>query len=429
MVNRHREGFSASIDLHTDRVTSVLYSSNGIQKLTKIRKSLLKAALIPFAVVSSTLITGISSTAHAAVKNPSQIPAHKSNFTSPIDTVTSTFDKFNETITAITEWFHGLPEDIAGASVHLMAWLYDLCANLILKTPLWIFDNAWFENTTYMFSMLSIGVVSTLTVVEAMKRMLSGLRKSGFNGIEKPMEFKDICKRWAIVAGVTTAVPFAFQKAFQGLNFVSEKIIDMGKHTMENVTVPHAIGVLDALTLTVFDIILISTIVPILWKNGRRFFDLMILGVISPMALTAWIFDPYRHYFRQWWSNVKHLSLVQVYYSIFLLVLGWFIFGVPTPTQFTGLIVKLLVVIGGFARMANPPKIIASKLDQGGGFDEVYAPAKTTTAKVIRNFKDTAEVIARPTSAAKKIHDRFKKAEPKTGTRMSRLHPKANKKK
>ncbi|MGV3163515.1 hypothetical protein, partial [Streptococcus hyovaginalis] len=146
-------------------------------------------------------------------------------------------------------------------------------------------------------------------------------------------------------------------------------------------------------------------IVPVLWQNGRRFFDIMVLGVVSPLALTAWIFDPYRHLFRQWWDNVKHLSLVQVYYSLFLLILGWFIFGIPTPSAITGMIVKMLVVIGGFNRMTSPPRIVTKHLDRGGGLDEVY-DTDSTTKKVKRNIKDTIDIVTRPSSAVKKVYDR-----------------------
>ncbi|MGV3146332.1 hypothetical protein, partial [Streptococcus parasuis] len=189
--------------------------------------------------------------------------------------------------------------------------------------------------------------------------MFTGLRKRK----AQPMPFKTILKRWAIVAGIITAVPFLFQKSFEVLNKISDTLISMGSKTMDALSLPETISFFDVATLVLFDGILISSIVPVLWQNGRRFFDIMVLGVVSPLALTAWIFDPYRHLFRQWWDNVKHLSLVQVYYSLFLLILGWFIFGIPTPSAITGMIVKMLVVIGGFNRMTSPPRIVTKHLD------------------------------------------------------------------
>lgn len=153
---------------------------------------------------------------------------------------------------------------------------------------------------------------------------------------------------------------------------------------------------LDVATMLVFDAVLIGTIIPVLWQNGRRFFDLIVLGVITPLALTAWIFDGYKGLFNQWWGQVKYLSLIQVYHALFLLVLGWFIFGVGTPATFTGLIVKLLIVIGGFARMTNPPQLIAKHLDKGKDMDEITGGAKEAYKKTKKNYLISKALLNRP---------------------------------
>jgi hypothetical protein len=370
---------------------------------------------------------GASDKAYAAtVEAPQVLAAGTSvtasilpNFTewNPFEPITNTWDSF-------ISWIKEVPHDIAEWSVSLMADLYELVSNLILKTPLWIFDNEWFHNTTYQFSMFSIGIVSVLTIVESIKRMLSGVRGKRAS---KPMEMKDIMKRWGIVAGVITSAPYIFQKAFQGLNWLSDKIVSMGGDTMRAVSAPENIAGFDVLTLLIFDILLVATIVPVLWKNGRRFFDIMVLGVISPFALTAWIFDSYRHYFNQWWDNLKHLSLVQVYYAIFLLMLGWFIFGVPTPESFTGIITKMLVVIGGFARMVNPPRIISKHLDNGGGFGEVFKGTSKAQKGFKHNVDMTKDILSGPTGWVKRG---IKAANPEPTiitpeqrkTRMGRIH-------
>jgi hypothetical protein len=346
--------------------------------------------------MSSTFLSGIVSKAEAAPlfgTPPIKIIREKSE---PITAIPEAFAGLMEQVNKVTDWFNDLPHTIAEMSVSLMAWLYDLCAQLILTTPLWIFNNEWFENTTYLFSMLSIGLVSVLTIVEAIKRMVSGLMKKNKY---KPMELKTILTRWFIVAGVTTAVPWLFQKAFQGLNKVSDLLIAMGADTMRSVALPATITTFDVITLCVFDLVLISTMVPILWKNGRRFFDLMVLGVVAPVALTAWIFDSYRSYFKQWWERVKHLSLVQVYYALFLLILGWFIFGVPTPQEYTGLIVKLLVVIGGFARMVSPPRMIQKHFDNGPGLDENIREFNAARKTTIKRVKTAGKMITNPKAA------------------------------
>lgn len=319
-------------------------------------------------------------------------------------------------------WLEDLPQKIANISVELMADLYNLSASLILKTPLWIFDNEWFKNTTYQFSMFALGIVTVLTAVEGIKRMFSGIGKKR----KSAMEIKNIAKRWAIVSVVLTSVPFIFQKTFQALNFVSEKVISMGVDTMNSVAAPEIISTFDVIVLVLFNIALVGTVIPVLWSNGRRFFDIMVLGVVTPFALTAWIFDSYRHLFNQWLDNLKQLSLVQVYYAVFLLILGWFIFGIPTPDTFTGIITKLLIVVGGFARMTNPPRIISKHMNAGGGFDEVYKGL----GKTKDNFKKSANILRGVIGGSKGIAiAAMDAAIPKKGvagaaSRMGRFHGK-----
>ena len=95
-----------------------------------------------------------------------------------------------------------------------MSGLYTLCSNLILKTPTWIFDNQWFKDTTLIFSSAAIGVTSSLTALEGVRRMFSGLKpkKSSkdplFKWLDaKPMDLKDIAKRWGIASLGMLSVP------------------------------------------------------------------------------------------------------------------------------------------------------------------------------------------------------------------------------
>lgn len=315
----------------------------------------------------------------------------------PIQEVINWFGEFVKLI-------KDLPLQIGNMSADLMAWVYELCADLILKTPLWLFSNDWFNHMTLLFSSVALGAVAVLTVIEAIKRMFSGVKDGKRPMVKAPMEFKTIIKRWAVVAGLTTVVPFLFQKSFQLLNYISDILISMNGKTMATTALSETFGTLDIIALIAFDAVLIGTVIPVLWQNGRRFFDLLVLGITTPLALGAWVFDSKRHLFDQWWKNVKHLSLVQVYHSLFLLVLGWFIFGIPTPVDFTGTVIKLLVVIGGFARMQNPPRLIAQHLDSGGGLDEITKkPLKGTRQKILSNFAFSKSAVMSPVNLLKKI--------------------------
>lgn len=252
-----------------------------------------------------------------------------------------------------------------------------------------------------MFSGVSIGIMTALTIFESMKRMASGLRGNDFIKVGKAMDFKTILKRWFLAAGLTTIAPALWRQGFRLLNSVSDTLIRMGASNMQGVALTGHMAAFDVAVMLAFDAVLIGTIVPVLWQNGRRFFDLIVLGILTPLALVAWIFDGYRGLFNQWWGQVKHLSLVQVYHAIFLLVLGWFIFGVGTPTTFTGLVIKTLVVIGGFARMTNPPQLIAKHLDSGGDVRKLTGNGKSAFKKTKENYALSKALLGGPAKAIK----------------------------
>lgn len=400
----HHKGDNASTDKRSKYLHYLPSSKLLIQKLKLLKSRLLKVVAVPATVVSTFFLTSIGDKAYAeTISSDSFFDKGKNMFSGflqdtfmpDVNPIKEVMDWFGEFVKLITD----LPHNVAKLSADLLAWIYDLCTGLILKTPLFLFDNEWFTTMSLGFSGVAVGMVVVLTIIECIKRMLSGASKK-----IRPMEFTTIMKRWSLVAGVTSVTPFLFKSAFKLLNFISGKLTSMGSDIMTASALTTTFSTIDVITLLVFDAILISTVIPMLWTNGRRFFDLLVLGVVAPIALSCWVFDSHKHFFNQWWSNVKHLSLVQVYHSLFLLIIGLFIFGIPFPADFTGTVVKLLVVIGGFARMQNPPKIIANKLDNGKGLDEVMkSNVKETSKKLIKNFAMSKATVLSPLTLWKKF--------------------------
>lgn len=404
MDARHHKGDNASTDKRSKYLHYLPSSKLLIQKLKLLKSRLLKITAVPATVVSTFFLTSIGDKAYAeTISSDSFFDKGKNMFSGflqdtfmpDVNPIKEVMDWFGEFVKLITD----LPHNVAKLSADLLAWIYDLCTGLILKTPLFLFDNEWFTTMSLGFSGVAVGMVVVLTIIECIKRMLSGASKK-----IRPMEFTTIMKRWSLVAGVTSVTPFLFKSAFKLLNFISGKLTSMGSDIMTASALTTTFSTIDVITLLVFDAILISTVIPMLWTNGRRFFDLLVLGVVAPVALSCWVFDSHKHFFNQWWSNVKHLSLVQVYHSLFLLIIGLFIFGIPFPADFTGTVVKLLVVIGGFSRMTSPPRIISNKLDNGKGLDEVMkSNVKETSKKLIKNFAMSKATVLSPLTLWKKF--------------------------
>lgn len=358
------------------------------------------------AVISTGTLFGISDKAFAETTDSSSFFDKGKNMFSgfmdntissaipdPIQQVIEWIGEFNKIIT-------DLPHNIAKMSAELLVWIYKLISDLLLQTPLFLFENDWFSSMLQLFSSVSVAGVLVLTVIEGIKVMVYRLNKQKI----RPMKFKDIIVRWGIVSGISAIFPTVFKSYFKGLNFVSHKLMEMNTGIMEVAKMTDSFGVVDTLVLLGFDAMLISTVIPLLLSNGKRFFDLLVLGIVSPVAIACWIFDSKKHFFNQWWSNVKQMSLVQVYHSFFLLIIGLFLFGTAFPLTFTGGVLKILVVLGAFQRMANPPKLISKHMDYGkeNAVDLVKNPFKDISKHLTKNFSVSKNVITAPLNWFKK---------------------------
>jgi len=148
---------------------------------------------------------------------------------------------------------------------------------------------------------------------------------------------------------------------------------------------------------------------------------------VSPLAGVCWVFNPLNHYFRQWWSSLKSLSLVQLVYAAFLLLLGLFIYGVPTPHDFYGFVTKLLIIIGAFARLKNPPLFIKRHLDQGGTLGDVYNEGAKARKGFIKDMKSGKGVVQNMMNPTRAMYNMIKPKMPEKvnpTSRMSRIHGK-----
>lgn len=310
----------------------------------------------------------------------------------------------------IIEWIKNLPEHITTFTTTLTSEIYTLIGNLIFKTPLWIFDNEWFDNTTYLFSIVAIGMVTILTIVEGFKRKFQ----------KKHVDILTISRRWFIVAGLSSIVPFIFYHAFKILNFVSDLIIGLNADIIKN-PIDETLKAIDILILLAFNVALVVLAIPILLRNAKRFFDIMVSAVISPLAGVCYIFNSYRGLFNHWWKSLVSNSLVQVIYAFYLLIIGLFIYGAPTPSDTTGIFIKMLIVIGGFMSLSNPPTFLLSYLNLGSSINESF---KNQWRSGINKYKKGIKFISNlknPVAALSILANDNKKSI-NMNSRMGRIH-------
>jgi hypothetical protein len=336
-------------------------------------KSVLKRLIVPYSVVTTASLIFTFNTAKAAtvgdvVFQKQGMLTHGMKSGIPLTELPKqaihNLDIITGHIMKWLDWYNNIPGSLPKLTADLLTSIFHFLSKIILTTPMFIFNNSYLKNTSLTFALISITLVTLFTVFESFMQMCK----------KDHTDFKKIIKRWVIVAGVSGFMPFAFETGFTYLNKLTNAITSMGMNggNPSGYIYNEQYGFFDTLILILFDLTAIALLIPVCLQTGKRWWDLMCLACISPLALSASIFDRHKHYFNTWWSKVKSLSLVQLVYAVFLLLMGIFIFSTQSMQGgiFT-LIVKLLIVIGGLLRMANPPRVVSNMTgDKADIFDQ-----------------------------------------------------------
>jgi hypothetical protein len=287
----------------------------------------------------------------------------------------------------IIHWVNYLPENLPRYSAEILSSVYEFLSGTILLTPLFLFNNTNSIDTVMKFSGVAILTTIILTMVEGIKRMFK----------KKSTDITTVSKRFFLAITASGFSPFIFTGAFQIINMVTKAIASLGKSEISrfelfssyNERIPLALAPLsvattglDTFLLLAFDVAVIALLIPIALQAGRRFWDLLSLSSMSPLALTAWVFDDYKHYTSMWWHNVKKLSMTQVVYAAFIAIMGIFMYSTRGITEGGGLILKLLIILGGLHRMINMPQFVKSRTDQGDDIFGVFDSMLKSGSKV-----------------------------------------------
>lgn len=318
---------------------------------------------VPFGVLSSSTMT-----AHASwfdKFNPIPDSVQKD-----IGKTVDTIDELKKIIGSIIEWFKNFKENITNLSTDFMSWSYDFLAKVVLHTPSFLFDSAWLKQNTLTFTGLAIAMSVMLVIYEGFQRMAGHLIKD-----KDPTEISRIYKRIPAVIGFSALAPTLFYYGFKGLNWVTDVIIDLTKAKMVSGFSTMSLSNItyfEIVTFIAFDIALVGMMIPVLLQNFRRWFELLILATISPLAITCWVFRAHEHMFRKWWYSIKKRALNQLVYAVYLLIIGTLMFGTKTPDGNFDILIKLGVLVGGLYSMANPPQLVKSYLDKNQGVGDVW---------------------------------------------------------
>lgn len=308
-------------------------------------------------------------------------------------------------------YFTALFNQVAHNSVQFVfKHVYKFVTEIVLFTPEWIFNNEWFPDVVSKFSTLSIGTVVVFTMIEGIKKIC--------NMSHTP--FRETLKKFPIALGVSAATPFLFTGGLKLLNKVTDLILSLSSDTIGATTTANSIfsmslafEPINIVIMGVFLLIVSFLCVPMILFNARRWFNLTILGLLTPLAMSAWLFNSTEGYFHQWLRAIKNLGLIQLVYAVFISVLGIIMFATPNPVTMKGVLAKALLEIGGIHALAFPPQFIKrfNISDEGSlkTFKHLKEYKEDKTEKIDKYKGTTEKALIKGSAIAGKITRLFKK--------------------
>jgi hypothetical protein len=260
----------------------------------------------------------------------------------------------------------------------LMVWIFRTVSRIIY-TPVFLFDNEFFHHLIRIFTGISIGIVTIGSMMEGFKRVL------GFSG----SSFKRIILRLPIMVAICGFAPFGFIKAIEAMNGITNLIFTIGTNMLSNSGQSNMgalslfSGDLESLGFILFVLLYIALLIPMMLNHGQRWFSLIALGILTPFAMLGYVFDSFKSLHHTWWTSLKGLFLVQIVYSVFVMILSLLMFAVPFPTTFDGIFAKLLVILGGLYMLAVPPPFVKKFFNQSPNTKQSYAVVAQKIGKLI----------------------------------------------
>lgn len=279
-----------------------------------------------------------------------------------INGAVNSYQKFMNNVNLIIDWFKNIKENISEISINFMTWTFEFLTKTVLHTPSFLFNTEWLKSNTLTFTGLAVIMASVVVIYEGFQRMFGHLVKR-----KNVTDIGTIAWKVPLITTISALSPYLFYQFFNGLNWMTNFIIDIGKNQMnEGISKIDlgAVSTIEVISFVAFDIALIGMLIPILLQNFRRWFELLALSVVSPLALTCSIFKAHEHFYHTWWNSIKRKSLTQLVYSIYLVIIGTLMFGTKVPETSLDLLTKIGILIGGLYSMANPPSFLRSYVDQ-----------------------------------------------------------------
>jgi hypothetical protein len=221
-------------------------------------------------------------------------------------------------------------------------------------------------------------------------------------------------KRLPIAVVGAGFAPKLFEWSFKGVDYITSSIIQVGKDQIMAAVNNHPLisgfGWMDMIAIILFDLAFVRQMYPLFMDIASRYFKLLSLGALSPLAVSCWVFDEHRGWFDTWLDSIKRIMFMFLYWAIFLTIMGVLIVGIGGTITFKGLVIRLLIIIGCVQTMLNPPSMIKRYVERGDSlYDLIKDLKETVTLEKIKDQKEVKFIKKQATSdkAKKKYLDGY----------------------
>lgn len=247
----------------------------------------------------------------------------------------------------------------------------------IIYTPTFMFSNDYFLGVIQKFSVLSMGLVTSIVMFEGIKKMFNKSKDS----------YREILQRFPLVLATVGFAPMLITQSMKLLGKLTSFIQTIGialietKNEISISPTSFINGTTETVIYGAFVVLFAYTIIPILLQHGRRYFTLLTLTMLTPLAMLGYMFKSLKHWHSRWWNGLKSTFLSQLYFTGFVSILNIVMFGF-SPTDIQGLFSHLLIVLGGIHMFAHPPAFVSQYITGGRDVVSSYKQMKST---IMRN--------------------------------------------
>jgi hypothetical protein len=126
-----------------------------------------------------------------------------------------------------------------------------------------------------------------------------------------------------------------------------------------------ASGTANFIASALFMIAFLYFICHALFKVGVRWFDLLMNMVSSPFAWASYVTNGTSKHLSNWMTGTGKLILINIVYAFYVTVISVIVMAPGPVESFGGWVARMLLLVGGLYRLANPPSWIQNMDAQG----------------------------------------------------------------